>query len=134
MTITEKQASLQAVMPFFIVDSLAATLEFYTKQLGFQIQFVAPEPKPFVAIVKRDDVALMLKEITPDIHPIPNHTRHKWARWDAYIYSPDPDALFKEFQDRNIEFYQPIADTSDGLRTFEIKDNNNYVLCFGRPQ
>jgi hypothetical protein len=27
-----------------------------------------------------------------------------------------------------------LADTNDGLRAFEITDNNGYVLCFGRPK
>jgi hypothetical protein len=26
-----------------------------------------------------------------------------------------------------------LANTNDGLRAFEIRDNNGYVLCFGRP-
>jgi hypothetical protein len=76
----------------------------------------------------------MLKEIGTDIRPQPNHTRHRWARWDAYFYTPDPDALFEEFQARNVLFHHPISDTEDGLRAFEILDNNGYVFCFGRPK
>ena len=29
--------------------------------------------------------------------------------------------------------HRPLADTGDGLRAFEIKDNSGYVICFGRP-
>jgi hypothetical protein len=30
--------------------------------------------------------------------------------------------------------HRPLADTSDGLRAFEIIDNSGYVICFGRPK
>ena len=29
--------------------------------------------------------------------------------------------------------HKHLKDTEDGLRAFEIIDNNGYVLCFGRP-
>jgi hypothetical protein len=29
--------------------------------------------------------------------------------------------------------HRDLADTNDGLRAFEIADNNGYVLCFGHP-
>ena len=81
----------------------------------------------------RDQVMLTFKAITPEIHPQPNHSRHEWARWDAYIYTDDPDPLYKEFTGRQVPMHRELANTSDGLRAFEIIDNNGYVLCFGRP-
>jgi catechol 2,3-dioxygenase-like lactoylglutathione lyase family enzyme len=56
------------------------------------------------------------------------------ARWDAYLYVPEPDALAAEFSSRNVEFFQPLRDTDDGLRGFEVKDADGYVLFFGRPR
>ena len=46
---------------------------------------------------------------------------------------PDPDALAAEFLSREVEFSEPLKDTSDGLRGFELKDTDGYVLFFGRP-
>ena len=92
-----------------------------------------PDEQPFFAIVRRDKVSLHLKEIGPDTHPIPNHRRHEWARWDAFILTWDPDALHAEFEARGLPFHEPLDDTEDGLRAFEIKDRDGYVLCFGRP-
>ena len=121
-------------MPFFIVSRLQAAIDFYVQQLGFSLDIAIPEGQPYFAIVCRDRVRLMLKEIGKDTQPQPNHTRHPWARWDAYIYTLDPDGLFEEFRERNVTFHHPIADTHDGLRAFEVVDNNGYVLCFGRPK
>ena len=56
------------------------------------------------------------------------------ARWDAFVSVPDPDALAAEFASRNVEFFEPLKDTNDGLRGFELKDADGYLLFFGRPR
>jgi hypothetical protein len=84
--------------------------------------------------VQRNAAMIMLKDIGLD--PVPNHTRDVnkgIARWDAYLYVPDPDALAAEFASRGVEFFQPLKDNDDGLRGFEIRDADGYILFFGRP-
>jgi catechol 2,3-dioxygenase-like lactoylglutathione lyase family enzyme len=120
---------LNGVAPFFIVDDFAATVEFYVEKLGFEVIHKGE----FWAMVGRDDVHLFLKHITSEVHPQPNHTRHEWASWDAYIFTSDPDALFAEFVARAVPIHRDLGDTDDGLRGFEVRDNNGYVLCFARP-
>jgi len=44
------------------------------------------------------------------------------ARWDAFVDVPDPDQLAAEFASRNVRFFEPLRDTPDGLRGFEIQD------------
>lgn len=127
---------LESVTPFFIIDDLPATMDFYQSKLGFAILHKGGGDQPaedFWAIVTRDQVMLMFKAITPDIHPQPNPSRHPWASWDAYILTADPDALHTEFLAKDAPISRPLANTNDGLRAFEITDNNGYVLCFGRP-
>jgi catechol 2,3-dioxygenase-like lactoylglutathione lyase family enzyme len=126
---------LNSVTPFFIVDNLAATLDFYQSRLGFKLLHKggADQNADFWAILGRDQVTLMFKHIAPEIHPQPNRSRHEWARWDAYIFTTDPDALYQEFVSNNVPMHRQLADTHDGLRAFEVIDNNGYVLCFGRP-
>jgi hypothetical protein len=74
---------------------------------------------------------IMLKVVGVD--PLPNCQREPAARWDAYLNVSDPDALAAEFLSRTIEFSQPLKDDDDGLRGFELKDADGYVLFFGRP-
>ncbi len=126
-------STLERIYPFFIVDNLAESIAFYNQKLGFQTDLLVPDDDPFFGIVSRDIVRILLKQITEDIHPIPNHTRHVWARWDAFILVSDPDALFAEYQSRGLAFHEPLADTDDGLRAFEVKDHDGYVLCFAQP-
>jgi catechol 2,3-dioxygenase-like lactoylglutathione lyase family enzyme len=127
---------LMSISPFFIVDSLPATIDFYQSKLGFRVQYKGGgdgETEDYWAFVRRDDVMLMFKAIAPDIHPLPNSSRHGYARWDAYVFTSDPDALYAEFVGRGVTMHSELANTNDGLRAFEVADNNGYVLCFGRP-
>jgi catechol 2,3-dioxygenase-like lactoylglutathione lyase family enzyme len=121
--------------PLFIVRSVPETLAFYREKLGFEVTFEGPEPHDiFFGIVQRGSSMIMFKDV--DVDPIPNYARdigHGIASWDAYIYVPDPDALYEEFAARNVEFKVPICDNSDDLRGFEVKDVNGYILYFGRP-
>jgi hypothetical protein len=89
--------NLASISPFFIVKDLQASIAYYVDRLGFQVDFTGPADDPYYAGVSRDGIGIMLKAILPDVLPRPNHTRHEWARWDAYIYTMDPDALFDEF-------------------------------------
>ena len=127
---------LRSIAPFFIVDNLSASLDFYCSRLGFHVTLTAggdDHHPDFFGIVQRDDVMIILKQIAPDVHPHPNSIRHKFARWDAYIHCDDPDSLFVEYLNRSVPMHNDLADTEDGLRGFEVSDNNGYVLCFARP-
>ena len=125
-------SEINGVIPFFIVKSVDAAITFYRDYLDFQVAFLEPPEKPFFAIVRRDGAALMLKEVGVD--PLPNPQRHPDARWDAYFDVADPDALAEDFAGRGTQFSAPLADTHDGLRGFEVRDVDGYVLFFGRPR
>jgi len=123
---------LNGIAPFFIVRDAATAVAFYRDRLGFDVIYQGPENDPFFAIVCRDAAMLMVKAV--EASPAPNPTRDPAARWDAYINVPDPDALAAEFTSRGVMFSVPLKDTSDGLRGFELKDTDGYVLFFGRPR
>jgi len=127
---------LNSITPFFIVDDLDATIGFYQSQLGFSIRYKGGgdgNVSDYWVFMGRDRVMIMFKAIAKEIHPQPNHARHPWSSWDAYVNVDDPDALYAEFAGRQVRFHQELSDTSDGLRAFEVIDNNGYVICFGRP-
>jgi len=127
-------SNLTYISPSFIVSNIKDSVSFYVDQLGFEVWYIGPENDPFFAIVGRDHISIMLKAIAVDIKPIPNHTRHEWARLDAYISVVDPDVLFDEYNSRGVIFHQPLRNDDDGLRGFEVADADGYVLFFGRPK
>ena len=125
---------LNGIAPFFIVRNASAAVAFYRDKLGFDVTHQNAEwaTDPFFAILCRDAAMLMVKDA--GVNAVPNPTRGDHAaRWDAYINVPDPDALAAEFTSRGVMFSEPLKDTSDGLRGFELKDADGYVLFFGRP-
>jgi len=130
------RAEVVGISPFFIVNHVPASLAFYRDRLGFEITFQGPEPDDiFFGIVRRGGAQILLKAI--GVAPVPNYTRdikQGIARWDAFVSVPDPDTLAAEFASRGVEFFEPLRDTDDGLRGFELKDADGYLLFFGRTR
>ena len=132
------KSDISGIAPFFISRHVPTALSFYRDRFGFDIAFQGPSDDDiFFGIVQRGGATIILKAIGVD--PVPNYTRDikkGIARWDAFLHVPDPDALAAEFSSRNVEFFLPLKDdyAEDGLRGFEVKDADGYVLFFGRPR
>lgn len=126
-----RKAVIEGISPFFIVGSGERSIAFYCDKLGFEVWHQEPSVQPF-SIVGRDSAMLFVK--AGEAEPLPNARRDPAMRWDAYLLTPDPDALAEEFQERGALFSKSLADTHDGLRGFEITDPDGYTLFFGRPR
>jgi len=124
---------ISGIAPFFIVRNVPAALSFYRDRLGFDITFQGlSDDDIFFGIVRRGGATIILKDI--GVEPVPNYTRdikQGIARWDAFLHVPDPHALAAEFASRGVEFFLPLSDGDDGLRGFEVKDADGYLLFFG---
>jgi hypothetical protein len=126
---------ISGIAPFFISRHVPTALSFYRDRFGFDIAFQGPSDDDiFFGIVQRGAATIILKDI--GVEPVPNYTRDikkGIARWDAFLHVPDPDALAAEFSSRNVEFFLPLKDdyADDGLRGFEVKDADGYLLFFG---
>lgn len=127
---------LGGISPFFIVSDVPRAVSFYEDRLGFDVRFLGPpnEKRPFFAIVGRGGAQLFLKAVSDTVLAQPNHSRHDWAPWDAFVYSANPDSLALELSSRGVSFHQEVGDREDGLRGFEVQDSDGYVLFFGRPR
>ena len=129
------KAVISGIAPFFISRHVPTALSFYRDRFGFDITFQGPSDDDiFFGIVQRDGATIILKHI--GVEPVPNYMRdikQGIARWDAFLHVPDPDALAAEFSSRNVEFFQPLQEdyADDGLRGFEVKDADGYLLFFG---
>jgi catechol 2,3-dioxygenase-like lactoylglutathione lyase family enzyme len=128
-----EQVEIGCSAPFFIVNDVPETLAFYRDKLGFEVTFEGPPGDVFFGMVGRGNAMFMFKAI--GVAPVPNYTKDIKkgdAPWDAYLYTPAPDALAAEFASRNVEFFKRLGEDAD-LRSFAVQDPNGYVLCFGRP-
>lgn len=123
---------IESMCPFFIVSYVPRSIAFYVDKLGFETCHREPEKEPFLAGLRRDGASLFVK--AGEASPLPNPKRDPAMRWDAYCDTPDPDALAAEFTERGVPFSNPLKDTEEGLRGFEITDPDGYVLFFGRSR
>jgi uncharacterized glyoxalase superfamily protein PhnB len=120
-----------SVAPFFFVDDITHSAEFYRDKLGFQFDRIWGKPPSFV-MVYRDGVTIMLKSPGSSGASRPNHTVSCDPGWDAYIWVKDADALYEELRSRGVTITREIENTPYGCRDFDVKDNSGYILCFGQ--
>ena len=120
-----------SVAPYFIVDDVVATANFYRDQLGFGYRQFWGDPPGFT-MVRRSGVVIMLSQMERTGLMRPNHTVDpEGGAWDAYIWVEDADALYSEFKSKGVKIARDICDQPYGCRDFDIEDCNGYRLCFG---
>ena len=120
-----------AIAPYFIVDDVVVTANFYRDKLGFRYQRFWGDPPAF-CMVTRGGIIIMLSQfrktglMRPNGKAVPNGDA-----WDAYIWVEDADALYGEFKTKGIKIARDICDQPYGNRDFDVEDCNGYRLCFG---
>jgi predicted enzyme related to lactoylglutathione lyase len=119
------------IAPYFIVDDVVATANFYRDKLGFRYERFWGDPPAF-CMVTRGGIIIMLSQfrrtglMRPNGKAIPNGDA-----WDAYIWVEDADALYSEFKGKGMKIARGICDQPYGNRDFDVEDCNGYRLCFG---
>jgi predicted enzyme related to lactoylglutathione lyase len=119
------------IAPYFIVDDVVATANYYRDKLGFQYDRFWGEP-PCFCMVQRSGIVIMLKQLEQTGVMRPNHTVDPEGTWDAYIWIDNADALLAEFQSKGVKIARDICDQPYGCRDFDVEDCNGYRLCFGQ--
>ena len=120
-----------SIAPFFIVDDVVATANFYRDKLGFRYERFWGEP-PCFCMVSRGGVIIMLSQLPKTGLMRPNRIADpEGEAWDAYVWVDDADALYAEFTAKGVKIARHICDQPYGNRDFDIEDCNGYRLCFG---
>jgi predicted enzyme related to lactoylglutathione lyase len=126
------EATRWSIAPYFIVDDVVATAEFYRDVLGFGYERFWGDPPAF-CMVRRRGVIIMLAQFERPGGMRPNRLAHPQGdAWDAYIWVDDADALHAEFAARGATIVRAPCDQPYGCRDFEVEDCNGYRLCFGQ--
>jgi len=127
-------SSRWSVAPFFIVDDVVATANFYRDKLGFEYERFWGEP-PCFTMMYRSGITIMLSQLEKTGLMRPNSAVDPEASaWDAYIWVDDADALYEEFKGKGVKIAREICDQPYNCRDFDIEDCNGYRLCFGASQ
>ena len=117
--------------PYFLVEDVVATANFYRDVLGFEYEGFWGEPPSF-CMVRRKGTILMLSQVPSKGIVRPNHVANPHRHHlDAYVCVDDADALCREFETKGLRIVRGPCDESYGMREFEIDDCNGYRICFG---
>ena len=120
-----------SVAPYFIVDDVVATANFYREKLGFEYERLWGDPPGF-CMVMRGGITIMLSQLPKRGGMRPNRVADPDGEaWDAYVWVDSADELYKEFTAKGVKIARPICDQPYGNRDFDVEDCNGYRLCFG---
>jgi predicted enzyme related to lactoylglutathione lyase len=120
-----------SIAPYFIVDDVVASANYYRDKLGFHFERFWGEP-PCFCMVQRNCIVIMLSQLAETGVMRPNRFGDPHGEaWDAYIWVDDADAVHEEYKSKGVRITRPICDQPYGCRDFDVEDCNGYRLCFG---
>jgi uncharacterized glyoxalase superfamily protein PhnB len=121
---------LMASAPVLLVHDVVASAHHYRNALGFTFPNFWGDPPSFV-ILRRDGLALMLKQADDAAHVRP-HWKVSQSLWNVYFWVTDADALYAEFVGRGAKIDYPLCDQPYGCREFGVQDLDGYDIGFGQ--
>jgi hypothetical protein len=122
---------MNRVVPYFLVEDVIATAEFYRDVLGFTFNqfFGAP---PSFTIVKRDGACIMFRQIRPPrAGGVRSNRSVMDGTFDAYIYVSNVEQLASELRAKKAGIIEGPVGRIYGMRELLVRDCNGYVLAFG---
>lgn len=114
-------SKLARIAPEVPVSNLRSSLDYYQKNLGFEVALEMPDGD--YAIVERDDVAIHLFQASSGAHsPISFH-----------VFTYGLDELYEELRQRGARLSQGIVRKPWGNRDFRVLDNSANEIKFTEP-
>lgn len=123
------QPRFYGIEPILEVADLATSLQFYSRQLGFTVEFEFGDPVSHAGLFRGDwstqGARLQLTQ-RASASRIPSAALY-------LIVAPRLDMLYEEFQRRDVPILEAIATRPWGRREFSVRDPDGYLLRFGEP-
>lgn len=110
--------------PQFLVSDLGRSLEFYTKELGFEIDFLYED---FYAGIAKNGHSIHLKLGEADAGE--SLDKRKNEHLDIMFSVDDIQVLFDAIKNRPVVITQPLREMPYGFE-FYITDPDGYILSF----
>lgn len=110
--------------PQLLVADISRSIEFYTKKLGFEIDF---RYEDFYAGIGKDGFSIHLKTGKPSIEE--RHNKRRNEDLDIVFSVTNIEVLYEELSNKSIEFAQPLREMDYG-KEFYIIDPDGYIISF----
>jgi len=115
---------IKKMSPQFVVSDLERSIEFYTKKLGFDLDF---RYEDFYSGVMKDGHSIHLKLGAPSIEE--RQSGRDNEDLDVVFSVKGIEELYEEYSVKSIEFIQPLRDMAYG-KEFYVTDPDGYILGF----
>jgi predicted enzyme related to lactoylglutathione lyase len=121
---TGTRSRIKKMSPQLLVTDIEHSIEFYTKKLGFDLEF---RYEDFYAGIIKDSCSIHLKSGKPLIRE--RKAKKENDDLDIVFSVEDVEDLYQEFVNRSVEIIQPLCNRPYG-REFYIADPDGYILAF----
>ena len=115
---------IKKMSPQFIVTDLARSVEFYTKKLGFEMDF---RYEDFYVGIVRDGFSIHLKSGRPLVDLRKNKRLNEHL--DITFSVEKIEDLYQELLSNSVEVFQPLREMPYG-KEFYVADPDGYIIAF----
>lgn len=118
------RSKIKKMSPQFLVADIEHSIEFYTKKLGFDLEF---RYEDFYAGITKDGHSIHLKSGKPSIEE--RKSKRENDDLDLVFSAEGLEDLYEELVNKSVEIIQPLCDRPYG-REFHIADPDGYIPAF----
>ena len=115
---------IKKMSPQFVVADIDRSIEFYTKKLGFDIDFRYEDF--YVGIIK-DGFSIHLKTGQPLVDERQHKKDHEHL--DITFSIEEIEYLYEEFSSKSAKVIQPLREMPYG-KEFYVSDPDGYIIAF----
>jgi len=117
-------SKIKKMSPQILVTDIACSIEFYTKKLGFEVDFLYED---FYAGIIKDGYSIHLKLGKPSTEE--RKKKNEDEDLDIVFSVEKVEDLYTELVNKSVEITQPLCDRPYG-KEFYIADPDGYILAF----
>jgi uncharacterized glyoxalase superfamily protein PhnB len=129
------KSKLESLSPNLISDNVNASVDFYTKHLGFSLAASVPESGEFGwAMVQRDGVTIMFQSLKSLKEDMPSlELDKKGSIGTFFIKMKGLEELYNSVKGK-VEIALEWRETFYGMKEFGIKDPDGYYMVFAEDK
>jgi predicted enzyme related to lactoylglutathione lyase len=121
---TITHSKIKKMSPQLLVADIGRSIEFYTKKLGFDIDF---HYEDFYSGISIGSFSIHLKEGKPSIEE--RQKRRNNEDLDIVFSVDGIEDLYEEISSKSVEFIQPLREMDYG-KEFYVADPDGYIIAF----
>jgi catechol 2,3-dioxygenase-like lactoylglutathione lyase family enzyme len=121
---TIRSFQIKKMSPQLLVADIDRAIEFYTKKLGFDIDF---RYEDFYAGIVKDGHSIHLKADKASVEERKNRRKHDDLEITFLV--DDIESLYKDLSSKSVEFSQSLRDMPYG-KEFYVADPDNNIISF----